>query len=129
MKDKIPDQGFGLEGKLPKSYGIVGELGPAGLNIGLRVNVEFTDSIQMDMEKIQHAFMNIVYNACDAMPDGGSFTIRSRLFDDDIVLFEFIDSGCGMSPEMRKRIFKPFATEGKALGTGLGDDDCQRDLR
>ena len=92
----------------------------AGRNIALQVDADYTGEIQIGVEKVQQAFMNIVYNARDAMPDGGALTIRSRLFDNETVLFEFIDSGCGMSPEMQQRIFEPFATEGKPLGTGLG---------
>ena len=92
----------------------------AGRNITLQVDADYTGEIQIDVEKVQQAFMNIVYNARDAMPDGGALTIRSRLFDNETVLFEFIDSGCGMSPEMQERIFEPFVTEGKPLGTGLG---------
>ena len=37
-----------------------------------------------------------------------------------MILLEFIDSGCGISPELQTRIFDPLVTEGKAHGTGLG---------
>lgn len=89
-------------------------------NIALCVDAEYTGPIRIDIEKIQQAFMNIIYNARDAMPEGGSLTIRSRVINKETLLFEFIDKGCGMSPEMLEHIFEPFTTEGKKLGTGLG---------
>lgn len=92
----------------------------AGRNITLRIAAGYRGPLCVDVERIRQAFMNIVYNARDAMPEGGRLTIRSRLVDDETVLFEFIDNGCGMSPERLRRIFEPFATEGKSSGTGLG---------
>ena len=88
--------------------------------IKLVVDARYSGPMRVDVEKIQKTFMNIIYNARDAMPDGGTLQIGSRLIDGETLLFEFIDNGCGMSPEMLGRIFEPFATEGKTLGTGLG---------
>ena len=63
--------------------------------------------------------MNIADNARHAMPKAGNFTITSRLAN-DVVHFEFIDEGIGISPDLQSHIFDPFVSEGKDHGTGLG---------
>jgi signal transduction histidine kinase len=68
---------------------------------------------------MKRVFMNIVTNARDAMPDGGALTITSQLVN-DMIQFAFIDTGCGMPPELQARMFEPYVTEGKSHGTGLG---------
>ena len=92
----------------------------AGKAITLQVETLYAGPIQIDVESIQQAFMNLVYNARDAMPEGGVLTIRSRLLEDGMVQFEFIDTGCGMSADIVERLFDPFVTAGKPFGTGIG---------
>ena len=61
----------------------------------------------------------MVFNATDAMPEGGTITLSSQTFDQQVVI-KIVDSGVGMYPEVRSRIFDPFfTTKGKA-GLGLG---------
>ncbi len=88
-------------------------------NIAIYTDLHYTREIQMDVSKMKRVFMNLVYNARDAMLEGGTLTITSRLID-DAVQIEFTDTGCGMSAELQARMFEPLVTEGKPHGTGLG---------
>ncbi len=71
-----------------------------------------------DGEKLRQAFLNIVINAIQATPVGGSVTISASLSDSTCVI-RFKDTGPGIPPEIRERIFEPFFTT-KRDGTGLG---------
>ena len=62
--------------------------------------------------------INIIVNAFDAMPNGGTFTISSKEVNDKIEI-SFSDTGVGMSKENIKKISTPFFTT-KAKGMGLG---------
>ena len=55
----------------------------------------------------------------DAMPEGGTLTITSQ-YVNDLIQFEFTDTGIGMSPELQTHFLKPFVTAGKVNGVGLG---------
>ncbi len=71
--------------------------------------------------EVREALINLVFNAVDAMPGGGTLTLRSRLSDDARqVVVEVADSGLGMDEEVRKRCFEPFFTTKGERGTGLG---------
>jgi C4-dicarboxylate-specific signal transduction histidine kinase len=74
--------------------------------------------ITTDQNKLSQVIVNIILNAADAMPDGGTLTIRSRIKDKNIVI-SFEDTGVGISKENLSRIFDPFYTT-KEKGTGLG---------
>jgi signal transduction histidine kinase len=91
----------------------------ASRNIIIRTNLQYTGTFRVDVGKMKRVFINIAANARDAMPDGGSFLITSRL-EDRTVHLEFTDDGCGISPELQARMFDPLVTEGKSNGTGLG---------
>ncbi len=74
-----------------------------------------------DRRQIEQVLMNLMVNAADAMPSGGTLAIRCRERDHDFVLLEVADNGCGMSEEVREKIFEPFFTTKPAhQGTGLG---------
>jgi signal transduction histidine kinase len=79
-------------------------------------------SIYGDAQQLSQVFLNIVLNALDAMPDGGTLTISLRLGPhQDFVIFEFADTGCGMSEHVQANVFDPFFTTKRgAKGTGLG---------
>jgi two-component system, NtrC family, sensor kinase len=70
--------------------------------------------------KLNQVVMNLVMNAIDACPDGGTVTVRTRAEDDGVRL-DVIDTGTGIDPEIRERIFDPFfTTKPVGVGTGLG---------
>jgi signal transduction histidine kinase len=72
-----------------------------------------------DPVEIVRILLNLVANARDAMPAGGTVTIRTALAEDE-VLVQVIDTGSGMTEEQRKRLFVPFFTTKPGRGTGLG---------
>ena len=76
------------------------------------------EPIAADPELLHRAFSNLVLNAMDAMPQGGSLTLRTRN-DDGKVVVEIEDTGSGLTPEECERIFTPYYTS-KQHGTGLG---------
>lgn len=69
--------------------------------------------------ELREVFVNLVFNALDAMPEGGSLKITCAA-EADILRVSFADTGLGMSDEVRERIFEPFYTTKGAQGTGLG---------
>jgi PAS domain S-box-containing protein len=71
----------------------------------------------IDPDRIREALLNIITNASQAT-DHGIITIKTRQEDNEIVI-ELSDNGCGIKPEDLKNIFNPFFTT-KAQGTGLG---------
>jgi len=71
-----------------------------------------------DPELLHRALSNLVLNAMDAMPQGGTLTLRSRQ-DGDHAFVEVSDTGTGLTPEECERLFTPYYTS-KAHGTGLG---------
>jgi signal transduction histidine kinase len=74
--------------------------------------------IAADPELLHRALSNLVLNAMDAMPHGGTLTLRTRREGEWAVL-EVADSGSGLTPEECERLFTPYYTS-KAHGTGLG---------
>ena len=75
--------------------------------------------------KLQQVFLNLVLNARDAMPDGGTLTIGARAASnadgEDVVRVDLSDTGTGIPREKLARIFDPFfTTKAPKRGTGLG---------
>jgi signal transduction histidine kinase len=76
--------------------------------------------IQGSHDHLQQVFLNLLNNARDAMPEGGTVTVRT-MRDGTRALAEVSDTGTGMTPEIRDRIFDPFfTTKDVGKGTGLG---------
>ena len=75
-------------------------------------------SFNLDAELMHSALSNLVLNAMDAMPAGGTLTLRTQRRDRTLRL-EISDTGAGMAPEERERLFTPYYTT-KRHGTGLG---------
>jgi signal transduction histidine kinase/ActR/RegA family two-component response regulator len=86
-----------------------------------------TDSIPEIMgaeHEIRDALTNLIFNAVDAMPNGGTLAVRTRkavVADGETrVLIEVTDSGVGMDEDTRRRCLEPFYTTKGERGTGLG---------
>ncbi|MEO6777458.1 MAG: ATP-binding protein [Kofleriaceae bacterium] len=77
--------------------------------------------VRIDPSKLELSLLNIALNARDAMPDGGTLTIRTSALADGRVRIELEDTGRGMDADTRARAFEPFfTTKPIGAGTGLG---------
>jgi signal transduction histidine kinase/CheY-like chemotaxis protein len=112
----------------------VRELLRASLGAKVALSVEVAAdvaTIRVDPAELELALINVAVNARDAMPSGGTFTVRAgnvrfRHEDGfpitgDFVQLSLEDTGTGMSAEVLRRAFEPlFTTKPKGMGTGLG---------
>lgn len=81
--------------------------------------------------QLQQVLLNVILNATHAMPDGGTIAITCRPQQGAIhhsVIIEVRDSGCGIPPEFRERVFDSFLS-GRPGGTGLGLSIAKRIMR
>src|SRR5439155_21865873 len=81
-----------------------------------------------DPEQIYQVALNLIVNALQILPRGGTISVRTLPRRDDRVGFEVEDDGAGIPPEVRERIFTPFFTL-RPGGTGLGLALVQRVLQ
>ena len=81
----------------------------------------------IDAGGLQQALLNLILNARQAMPTGGTISIRV-VPDRDWVVLEVADTGSGIAPEDRARVFEPFYS-GRERGSGLGLAITQRVIR
>ena len=70
--------------------------------------------------EVREALTNLFLNAFDAMPEGGTLTLRTRRDPDGKVILEVRDTGVGMNEETLRRCLEPFFTTKGERGTGLG---------
>jgi signal transduction histidine kinase len=87
-------------------------------NVAVIKSLDQAPSALFDRDQMRSVMINIVRNAMDAMPDGGSLTVTLEARGDWLVL-TFKDDGCGIEPDKLSRIFTPFYTT-KPHGSGLG---------
>ncbi len=76
-------------------------------------------SIQADIGQIRQSLLNIIINACDAMPNGGTLTVATSPAPGGGVEVRISDTGVGIAPAHLKKVLDPFFTT-KEKGTGLG---------
>jgi Signal transduction histidine kinase len=85
------------------------------------ITVEACDQIELPIERarMERVFLNLIDNALGAMPEGGAIHIAGRV-DVESVFIEFGDTGPGILPSIREKLFEPFVSAGKKNGLGLG---------
>ena len=90
-----------------------------GITIQVQTKLQPMPPIAGDESELREVLTNLIFNAVDAMPDGGLITLETRAENDQAVI-RVSDTGAGMSEEVRQRCLEPFfSTKGEA-GTGLG---------
>jgi signal transduction histidine kinase/ActR/RegA family two-component response regulator len=102
--------------------------------IAIEVRIELAPDLPAIMgadNEIREALINLIFNAVDAMPDGGALTLRTGVVQEkgppseespvrQFVQVEVIDAGVGMDEDTRRRCLEPFFTTKGERGTGLG---------
>lgn len=91
----------------------------AGRNVAVTLHADDQSLVRGNASELREVFVNLIVNAVDAMPSGGSLKICCKRRDDRVRL-RFSDTGKGMTDEVRERIFEPFYTTKGVHGTGLG---------
>ena len=127
QKDLVPTA-FSLDRVIEQALLIEGDkLAKAGIDL----IIEKPDDLPQllgDAEQIDQVLTNLISNARQAMPQGGTLTIhmaKAHLRGEDAIQIEVRDTGEGISPEAMRSIFTPFFTTRKH-GTGLGLSICHR---
>jgi len=82
--------------------------------------------VQAAPDQLSEVFMNLIVNARDAMPDGGTLTILANIETSQTILVQVKDTGTGIAPEILDHLFEPFYTTKGEHGTGLGLAICYR---
>ena len=108
---QVNDAVRNLEAMLPKAISQT-------ITVSMRLS-EDLPAVMVDPVQLDQVLLNLVLNARDAMPKGGTLTIETHAEDGQVVL-TVSDSGTGMDAETRARIFEPFFTTKGLAGTGLG---------
>ena len=92
-----------------------------GRGVAIRIDHDTADVpiILGDPAGIREMLTNLIFNAVDAMPEGGTITVRACTDGGEVVM-TFSDTGVGMSEEVRRRCAEPFFTTKGQQGTGLG---------
>jgi CheY-like chemotaxis protein len=88
----------------------------------IRIDTDYQEPlglIEGDAGALNHALVNLCVNAVDAMPEGGTLTLRTWQRDDQMVAISLRDTGQGMGPEVARKAVEPFFTT-KPLGKGTG---------
>jgi len=93
-------------------------------NVKIKDLTAHKPKVKVDPEKIKRIFTNIIKNAFEAMPNGGTLTIKSRKIHDKVEI-SFTDTGVGMSRETLAKLWTPLFTT-KAKGMGFGLPICKR---
>jgi len=91
-----------------------------GIEISVETDLQDVPPIMGSASELREVFVNLILNAVQAMPEGG--TLRFSTFQDEAkrVCAEIIDTGTGMSDEVQENIFEPLFTTKGEQGTGMG---------
>jgi signal transduction histidine kinase len=97
---------------------VAGQLAQARVTAAIELDPAVR-AVPVDAEQISRVLRNLVLNAIDAMPEGGTLTVRTAALPAGGVRLEVADTGQGLTPEECARLFTPYYTT-KTHGTGLG---------
>ncbi|MEZ0255868.1 MAG: response regulator [Chthoniobacter sp.] len=100
----------------PKWYGQALE---SGRSISVELELQKVPYVLGNGAELRETLMNLVFNAVDAMPNGGPIVLRTQPLENGVQI-EVSDSGTGMTEEVRQRCLEPFFSTKGEQGTGLG---------
>jgi signal transduction histidine kinase len=87
--------------------------------VTVEIDIDEADEIPMQRFRIERVFLNLIGNAMEAMPGGGTIRISARR-QGHFEIIRVEDTGPGVSPQIRESLFQPFVSFGKSNGLGLG---------
>ena len=90
-----------------------------GVKVDVVVEASSPSPILGSRAEIREALTNLIFNSVDALPEGGTITIRCRSEEKESIV-EVADTGIGMSEDVKSRMFEPFFTTKGMSGNGLG---------
>ena len=93
-------------------------------NVTVQDLSEDQPTLRVDLDRMRRVFINLIENAIDAMPQGGTLTISSKKTDGKVEI-ALTDTGSGISEKVMENLWKPLQTT-KAKGMGLGLAICKR---
>jgi signal transduction histidine kinase len=93
--------------------------GLASRGVRLETRIDCGGDVMADVNRLLRVFENLVRNALEAMPDGGTLTLAAELRGGEVA-FRVADTGRGIPEELQATVFEPFASYAKVSGTGLG---------
>jgi signal transduction histidine kinase len=139
INDMVSDILIFTEGKQPDgeiksaSYhafviGLIADLRAEAKLKGARIEMQNEPPavlVPFNPRRLSRVFHNLVHNAADMIPDGGTIILRFHCDEKEIVT-EIEDTGPGIAPEIADQLFEAFATFGKAHGSGLGLSVCKK---
>jgi signal transduction histidine kinase len=114
------DQQIDLDGLVRESLALVKPRLAAGSRITLIEELGGPPALAVERAELVAAVLNLLVNAIDAMPAGGTITVRTGAQAGEQVWVEVSDTGTGIPPEVEQRMFEPFFTTKGSEGTGLG---------
>ncbi|MCZ6676177.1 MAG: response regulator [Candidatus Poribacteria bacterium] len=91
----------------------------SGVDIEVKTDLQSVPIISGSATELREVLMNLIFNAVDAMPEGGTITLQTRTDSDQVVL-AVSDTGVGMTEEVRQRCLEPFFSTKGESGTGMG---------
>lgn len=91
-----------------------------GIEISVETNLTDVPDILGAASELREVFVNLILNAVQAMPEGGTLSFETFVDDNNNVCAHVIDDGIGMSSEVKKNIFEPLFTTKGEQGTGMG---------
>ena len=91
-----------------------------GIAIGIEEHLEEIPLVMGSATELREVIINLILNAVQAMPEGGTLSFQTKRRDEDTVCVSITDTGLGMTEGVLKRIFEPLYTTKGDRGTGMG---------
>jgi len=126
-KEKIDRSAIDINTLVAEAAESVRGAGEGALEVDLKVELDLDEALepqQVDASQLRQVFDNILKNAVEFMPDGGTITVTTRAGENDFSV-RIADTGAGIPDEHLSQIFSPFfTTKPVGKGTGLGLPVC-----